>query len=34
MLGDDGEQRLGVADAGDDRVPGVLEQAGEALAGG
>ena len=32
VLGDDGEQRLGVADAGDDVVTGVLEQAGEALA--
>ena len=31
MLGDDGEERIGIADAGDDGVPGVLEQAGEAL---
>ena len=32
MLGDDGEQRLGVTDARDDGVSGVLEQAGETLA--
>ena len=32
MLGDDREQRLGVADAGDHVVAGVLEQPGEPLA--
>ena len=32
MLGDDREERLGVADPGDHRVPGVLEEAGKTLA--
>ena len=32
VLGDNREKRIGVADACDDGVPGVLEQAGEALA--
>src|SRR5947209_6263571 len=31
VLGDDGEQGVAVPDPRDDRVPGVLEQAGQAL---
>ena len=32
VLGDDGEQRLGVADPCDDLVPGILEESCEPLA--
>ena len=32
VLGDDGEQRLGIADASEHRVPGVLQQPCEPLA--